>query len=170
MSDSYDPTDCSPPGSSVHGILQARYWSGLPFPSPGDLPDPGIKPRSPALQADTLTSEPPGKPKGSGVNGNNPLLCCCSCETETWVHSSELLEEGWTKTRSPGPSWGAGWDTVPSRPQSTRLWMGQVAKGLEFQLQSVIPMNIQDWFPLGLTGWISLQFKWLSRVFSKTTV
>ena len=51
--------DCSPPGSSVHGILQARNWSGLPFPSPEDLPDPGIKPRSPALWADALTSEPP---------------------------------------------------------------------------------------------------------------
>ena len=51
-----DPVDCSPPNSSVHGILQAR--SGLPFPSPGDLPDPGMEPRSPALQADALTSEP----------------------------------------------------------------------------------------------------------------
>ena len=39
-----DPMDCNPPGSSVHGILQARYWSGLPFPSPGDLPNLGIKP------------------------------------------------------------------------------------------------------------------------------
>ena len=39
-----------------------EYWSRLPFPSPGDLPDPGIAPRSPALQADALTSEPPGKP------------------------------------------------------------------------------------------------------------
>ena len=39
-----------------------EYWSGLPFPSPGDLPDPGIEPRSPALQADALTSGPPGKP------------------------------------------------------------------------------------------------------------
>ena len=39
-----------------------EYWSGSPFPSPGDLPDPGIKPRSPALQADSLPSEPPGKP------------------------------------------------------------------------------------------------------------
>ena len=39
-----------------------EYSSGLPFPSPGDLPDPGIKPRSPKLQADALTSEPPGKP------------------------------------------------------------------------------------------------------------
>ena len=39
-----------------------EYWSGLPFPSPGDLPDPGIAPGSPAFQADALTSEPPGKP------------------------------------------------------------------------------------------------------------
>ena len=38
-----------------------EYWSGLPFPSPGDLPDPGIEPSSPASQADALTSEPPGK-------------------------------------------------------------------------------------------------------------
>ena len=39
-----------------------EYWSGLPFPSPGDLPDPGIEPGSPALQTDALPSEPPGKP------------------------------------------------------------------------------------------------------------
>ena len=39
-----------------------EYWSGLPFPSPGDLPNPGIEPGSPALQADALLSEPPGKP------------------------------------------------------------------------------------------------------------
>ena len=38
-----------------------EYWSGLPFPSPGDFPDPGIEPGSPALQADALPSEPPGK-------------------------------------------------------------------------------------------------------------
>ena len=44
------------------GFSRQEYWSGLPFPSPVDLPDPGIKPWSPALQADALTSEPPGKP------------------------------------------------------------------------------------------------------------
>ena len=58
-----DPVDCSLPGFSVHGILQARILEWLPFPSPGDLPDPGIEPRSPALEADALTSEPPGKPR-----------------------------------------------------------------------------------------------------------
>ena len=45
------------------GFSKQEYWSGFPFLSPGDLPDPGIKPRSPALQADALPSEPPGKPK-----------------------------------------------------------------------------------------------------------
>ena len=54
-----DPMGCSPPGSSVHGILQARTleWV-LPFPSPGDLPDPEIEPGSPALKADSSPSEP----------------------------------------------------------------------------------------------------------------
>ena len=63
LSVSCDPIDCSLPGSSVHAFSRQEYWSGLPFPSPGDLPDPGIKPRSPALWADALPSEPLGKPK-----------------------------------------------------------------------------------------------------------
>ena len=59
-----------------------EYWSGLPFPSPGDLPDPGIEPRFPASQADALPSEPPGKPTlcdpmdysplGSSAHGDSP--------------------------------------------------------------------------------------------------
>ena len=50
------------------GFSRQECWSGLPFPSPGDLPNPGIKPGSPALQADALPSEPPGK-SGSGKTG-----------------------------------------------------------------------------------------------------
>ena len=56
-----DPTDCSPPGSSPMGFSKQEYWSGLPFPSPGDLPDSGIEPGSPTFQADALTSAAPGK-------------------------------------------------------------------------------------------------------------
>jgi len=44
------------------GFSRQEYWSGFPFPSSGDLPNPGIKPRSPELQADASTSEAPGKP------------------------------------------------------------------------------------------------------------
>ena len=56
------PMDCSPPGSSVHGILQARILEWVDISSPGDLPDPGIELGPPVLQADSLPSEPLGKP------------------------------------------------------------------------------------------------------------
>ena len=57
------PMVCSPPGSSVHGIFSQEYCSRLlPFPSPGDLPDPGIEPASPALAARFFTTQPLGKP------------------------------------------------------------------------------------------------------------
>ena len=55
--------DCSSPQAPLSmGFSRQEYWSGLPFPSPGDLSNPGIEPRSPALQAGSLTSERPGKP------------------------------------------------------------------------------------------------------------
>ena len=54
--------DCSPPGSSVHGCPRQEYWNGLPFPSPRNLPDPGIEPQCPTLQVDPFTAEPVGKP------------------------------------------------------------------------------------------------------------
>ena len=50
------------------GFSRQEYWSGVPLPSPGDLPDPGIEPRSPALQANALQSEPPGKLSGGKIN------------------------------------------------------------------------------------------------------
>ena len=62
-----DPMNCSSPNPSIHA---RQEWSGLPFPSPEDLPNPGIKPESPALQADSLLSEPPEKPS----LGFNPWL------------------------------------------------------------------------------------------------
>ena len=56
------------------GFSRQEYWSGLPFPSPGHLPDPGIEPRSPTLQADALTSERPGKPEQTRDITKNPLV------------------------------------------------------------------------------------------------
>ena len=61
---------CSLPGSSVHGIFQTR----MPFPSPGELPNLGIKPESPTLQADSLPSEPPGKPHPAAKHLAEDLL------------------------------------------------------------------------------------------------
>ena len=57
-----DPMDCSPPNSSVQEFSRQEYWIGLSFLYLGDLPNPGVKPRYPALQADSSPSEPPRKP------------------------------------------------------------------------------------------------------------
>ena len=81
-----NPMDCSLPGSSVHGDSPGKnIGSGLPCPPPGDLPNPGIKPRSPALQADSLPAEPPGKPKNTGV-GSLSLL--------QWIFLIQELNQG----------------------------------------------------------------------------
>ena len=66
----FDPIDtvaCQAPLSM--GFYRQEYWSGLPFPSPGDLPNPGIKPGSPSLQADSLLFEPAAKPMMSMCDG-----------------------------------------------------------------------------------------------------
>ena len=67
-----DPVDYQAP--PFMGFSTQEYWSGLPFPSPGDLPDPGIEAGSPALEADALTSEPPGKPKLDFVKIKFPYI------------------------------------------------------------------------------------------------
>ena len=82
-----DPMNHSPPGSSVHGILHVRILSRLPFPRPGNLLDPGIEPRSPALQADALTSEPPGNSTityRESTNNEDPL-CVSVCLS--WIET-----------------------------------------------------------------------------------
>ena len=69
-----DPMDCTLPGSSVHvDSLGKNTGVGLPCPPPGDLPNPGIEPRFPTLQEHSSLSEPPGKPKNTGV-GRLPLF------------------------------------------------------------------------------------------------
>ena len=67
MSDSATPWTVAFQASPSMGFSRQEYWSGLPFPSPGDLPDTGIDTQSPALQADALPSEPPGKPQACSV-------------------------------------------------------------------------------------------------------
>ena len=62
------------------GFSGQEDWGGLPFPSPGDLPNPGIKPGSPALQADASWSEPPGKPT---------LLCSLETAVDLWEHLTQ---------------------------------------------------------------------------------
>ena len=83
-----NPMNRSLPGSSVHGILQARILEWV-FPSLGHLLDPGIEPGSPALQTDSLPSEPPGKP--------NPFLICSQpleSFSPNWLSPSILQHPG----------------------------------------------------------------------------
>ena len=78
------------------GFSRQEYWSGLPFPSPRDLPDPGIEPGSPNLEAGTLTSEPPGKPnrlivainlKGMEISDHEWYVCQLSGMSDfLWPH------------------------------------------------------------------------------------
>ena len=83
--------DCSPPGSSVHGILQARKLEWVVISFSGDLPNPEIEPGSPALLADSLLAELPGKPYKQNA----------SCEMLDWMnHKLESSLQGEISTVS----------------------------------------------------------------------
>ena len=74
----FDPLDCSPPGSSVHGFSRQEYWSGLPFPLPRDLPTQRLHPCLLCLllwQADTLPLASPGKPICKNTGNKNNSFC-----------------------------------------------------------------------------------------------
>ena len=76
------------------GFSRQEYWSGLPFPSPGDLPNPGIETGSPALQADSLPSDPPGEPF-IHVSSPNSLTCGmdrASCPVKYMIHLIASLQ------------------------------------------------------------------------------
>ena len=88
-----DPTDYSLPGSSVHGIALKEYWSGLPFPSPGDFPKPAIEPASPALQAASIPLSHQGSQWSTKVCTYFPsklILCICTGKHEQKILSKWL--------------------------------------------------------------------------------
>ena len=90
-------TLCNPMDYTVHGILQARILEWAAFPSPEDLPNPRIKPRFPAFQADSLPSEPPGKPfkkKNPKTMAPNPDCTLQSLE--------EIFENSDARAPAPG--------------------------------------------------------------------
>ena len=77
------------------GFSRQGYWNGLPFHSPGNLPNPGIKPGSPALQADSLAAEPQGKPKNSRVGSLSLLQWFFSTQELNWglLHCRRILNQ-----------------------------------------------------------------------------
>ena len=70
------------------GFSKQEYWSGLPFPSPGDLPDPGIEPKSPTLQAGSLPSDPPSYPYQTGSDSK-----AWPYSQKPFLHSKVLTED-----------------------------------------------------------------------------
>ena len=82
-----DPMDCTYQDPPSMGFSRQECWSGLPFPSPGDLPNPGIEPGSSALQADALPSEPPGKSPKKSQRKAIPK----NAQTTAQLHSSHML-------------------------------------------------------------------------------
>ena len=92
--DSLGPHGLQPAGLRCPwGFSRQEYWSGLPCPPPGDLPNPGIKPRSPTLQVDSLPSEPPGKPKNTGVSSLSLLQGIFPAQESNWglLHCKQIL-------------------------------------------------------------------------------
>ena len=85
--------DCSLPAPLSMGFSRQEYWSGLPCPPPGDLPNPGIEPRSPVLQADSLQAEPQGKPKNTGVGSLSLLQQIFPIQESNWglQHCRQIL-------------------------------------------------------------------------------
>ena len=106
MSDPF--ATCSLPGSSVHGISGKEYWSQLPFPSPGDLPNPGIKPTSAALAGWFFTTELPWQP----TTRNSVQFSCSVVSDSLRYHESQ-------HTRPPCPSSAPG---VHSNPCPSSRW------------------------------------------------
>ena len=77
-------------------LFRPEYWSGEPFPSPGDFPDLGIKPRSPSLQEDALPAESPGKPKNTGVGSLSLLQVIFLTRESNWglLYFRQILAAG----------------------------------------------------------------------------
>ena len=163
------------------GFSRQEYWSGLPLPSPGDLPHPGMVPTSPTLQVNSLPLEPWGKPKevvvivqslsrvqlfatpwtaalqaSLSITNSQSLLKLMSIESV--IPSNRVISSCFQSFPASG-----------SLPISRLFASGGQSTGTSASA-SVLTVNIQGWFPLGLTGLISLLSKGLSSVFSSTTI
>ena len=93
LSDSLQPHGCSQQAPLSMGFSRKEYWSGLSFPPAGDFPNPGIEPRSPTLSADSLSSEPLGKPKNTGVGSLFLLQGIFPTQKSNWglLHCRQIL-------------------------------------------------------------------------------
>ena len=153
MSDSLRPCGLRPPASSVYVFPRQEYWSGLPFPSPGDLPNPKTEPTSPALGGCCSVTKSYLTPCDPWIATHrlsysplSPRICSNSCPLSQRCHptiSSSVI---------PFSSCPQSFPALGASPMS---WLftsdGPSASA------TILPMNIQGWFSLGLTSLISFQ-------------
>ena len=170
------PTFYDPMAPLFMEFSRQDYWSGLPCPSPGDLPDPGIEPCllhhrqilyclshqvqfSSVIQLClTLRLQHARLPYSSP----SPRACSNACPSSQWCHLTM------SSSATPFFSCLQFFPASGSFPMTQFFASGGQSIGVSASA-SVLPMNIQGWFPLGLTGLISLQSKEQSGVFSNTT-
>ena len=184
-----DPMDCSPPGTSVPGISQARKLEWVAISCSGDLPDPEIEPTSAAFSCIDSWILFHGATREAPVNY---IVVVVQSPSHVWLFAAP-----WTAAGQASLSFDISWSLLkhlstelvipsnhlilccpvlllPSIFPSIRVCSSE--SGLHIKSigtsasTSFLPMNIQGWFPLGLTGLISLQSKEFSRVFSITTI
>ena len=135
------------------GFSRQEYWSGLPFPSPGYLPNPGIEPGSPAFQADALTSEPPGKPTPSRTN--TPKRChfhyrgleCKSMKSRNTWSNRQICP------------WNMEWSRAKTNRVLPRKCTGHSKHSLPTTQEKTLHMDITRWSTLKSDWLYSLQPK-----------
>ena len=168
------------------GFSRQEYWSGLPFPSPGDLPNPGIEPRSPEFQAETLPSEPPGKPRQLGrkwqptgvtlagkSHGQRGLVHCSPWGSQRVGHdwATEHVQLG--KVSHGGNAWdeayirgreGSWWEHIPGGALQVQVKVhggrSEQVKGQQAAVAWIVLGDHLDLVlshPLPLTSWVTLK-------------
>ena len=131
-----DPMNCSP-----WGFSRQEYWNGLPCPPSGDLPNLGIEPRSPTLQADSLPSEPPGKPKNIGAGSLSFLQ---------WI----FQPRNWTGVSCVAGGFFTSWDTREVQTHSVLHWLGKEPQLPKWKAR-ILPLNLKD-----LLKWTLWSLSW----------
>ena len=127
------------------GFSRQECWSGWPFPSPGDLPNPGMKPKSPALQEDSLLTEPPGKPEGTH-RAFSPTGNTCRFDPPRHTLVREAPAWPWLSGHRPG--------RFPSFPGSWGLWEVTESTWWELKLNTCMASPTGPQFILSVRGMI----------------
>ena len=186
ISDSVAACTVAGQGPLSMGFSRQEYWRGLPFSTPGDLSHPGIKPTSlasPALAGRYFTTQFSSvqfsqfrrSVMSNSLQSHEPKHTRPPCPSPTpRVHPDSCASSWWchpaiSSSVVPFSSCPQSLPASRSFPVSQLVTWGGQSIGVSASA-SILPMNTQDWSPLGWTGWISLQSKGLSRVFSNTTV